>query len=109
MRSILKSMFHFVSLTYEFAHRRHHAIYKLTSKGVRDHKNLLNLVKSPILSLLALTTRQLVVTNKKLTNSWMAKAQMISMIIRCKILNFQSITAERESGIFIFKFSVIAC
>ena len=30
-------------LMYEFAHRRHHTIYKLTSKGKRTCSTLLNL------------------------------------------------------------------
>ena len=59
---------HFVSLTYEFSHRKHlHAIYKLTSKG---KKNLLNLVKSSIFSLLAFITSQLLAIKTEKRLGW---------------------------------------
>lgn len=52
---------HFVSLTYNFAHRRHHAVFTNNWRQKFKLKNLFNLAASPKLpgSLLALIMRQL--------------------------------------------------
>ena len=60
-------------------------------------KYLLNLIKSPILSHLALITIQFI--HQRLINSWVAKA-LTTPYILCKISNFQSIIALYRVQIF---------